>query len=92
MDFLTDTISETGAFGVPSKSQKSFICSGVGQTITLKSSGIGAPPQPPPTPLQRNDFCDLLGTLDAPVSKIASVKGNWIIATYLDLISNIVYG
>ena len=23
---------------------------------------------------QMNDFCDLLGTLDAPVSKIASVK------------------
>jgi hypothetical protein len=22
-----------------------------------------------------NDFCDLLGTQDAPVSKIASVKG-----------------
>ena len=27
-----------------------------------------------PTPLQMNDFCDLLGTPDAPVSKIASVK------------------
>ena len=26
------------------------------------------------TPLQMNDFCDLLGTPDAPVSKIASVK------------------
>ena len=26
------------------------------------------------TPLQINEFCDLLGTLDAPVSKIASVK------------------
>ena len=26
------------------------------------------------TPPQVNDFCDLLGTLDAPVSKIASVK------------------
>ena len=27
-----------------------------------------------PTPSQMNDFCDLLGTPDAPVSKIASVK------------------
>ena len=27
-----------------------------------------------PTPRQMNDFCDLLGTPDAPVSKIASVK------------------
>ena len=27
-----------------------------------------------PTPTQMNDFCDLLGTPDAPVSKIASVK------------------
>ena len=26
------------------------------------------------TPPQMNDFCDLLGTPDAPVSKIASVK------------------
>ena len=26
------------------------------------------------TPPQMNDFCDLLGTLDAPVSKIVSVK------------------
>jgi hypothetical protein len=26
------------------------------------------------TPQQMNDFCDFLGTLDAPVSKIASVK------------------
>ena len=32
---------ETGAFGVPSKSQKSFICGGVGQTITLKYPGCG---------------------------------------------------
>ena len=28
-----------------------------------------------PTPLQMNGFCDVLGTPDAPVSKIASVKG-----------------
>ena len=27
-----------------------------------------------PTPPQMNDFCDLLGTPDAPVSKTASVK------------------
>ena len=27
-----------------------------------------------PTPPQMNDFCDLLGTPDAPVSKIVSVK------------------
>ena len=44
---LTDTIFETGASGVPSKSQKSFICGGVGQTITLKSPGKGAPPLNP---------------------------------------------
>ena len=41
---LTDTIFETGASGVPSKSQKPFICGGVGQTITLKSPGKGATP------------------------------------------------
>jgi hypothetical protein len=45
---LTDNIFETGASGVPSKSQKSFICGGVKQTITLKSPGKGAPPQPSP--------------------------------------------
>ena len=28
------------------------------------------------TPLQMNDFCELLGTPDAPVSKIVSVKGD----------------
>ena len=28
------------------------------------------------TPPQMNDFCDLLGTPDAPVSKIAPVKVN----------------
>jgi hypothetical protein len=28
------------------------------------------------TPPQMNDFCDLLGTPDEPVSKIASVKTN----------------
>ena len=27
-----------------------------------------------PTPRQMNDFCDLLGTPDAPVSKIESVN------------------
>ena len=45
---LTDAIFETVASGVPSKSQKSFICGEVGQTINLKSPGKGAPPQPPP--------------------------------------------
>ena len=35
----------------------------------------GHPPQPPSTPPQKNDFYDLLGTPDAPVSKIVSVKG-----------------
>ena len=31
--------------------------------------------------LQRNDFCDLLGAPDAPVSKLASVKGHfWSVA------------
>ena len=49
---LTDTIFETGASGVPSKSQKSFICGGVGQTITLKSPGKGAPPSTPSRGLQ----------------------------------------
>ena len=29
------------------------------------------------TPPQINDFCDLLGTPYAPVSKIAPVKGNF---------------
>ena len=43
-DFLTDAIFESGASGVPSKSQKSFICGGVRQTITLKSPGKGALP------------------------------------------------
>ena len=28
-----------------------------------------------PTPTQMKDFCDLLGTPDAPISKIVSVKG-----------------
>ena len=41
---LTDAIFETRASGVPSKSQKSFICGGVRQSITLKSPGKGAPP------------------------------------------------
>ena len=49
---LTDAIFETGASGVPSKSQKSFICGGVGQTITLKSPGKGAPPSTPSRGLQ----------------------------------------
>ena len=51
-NILTDTILETGASGVPSKSQKSFICGGVGQTITLKSPGKGAPPSTPSRGLQ----------------------------------------
>jgi hypothetical protein len=41
---LTGTMFETGAYGVPSKSQKSFICGGVRQTITLTSPGKGADP------------------------------------------------
>jgi hypothetical protein len=44
---LTNAIFETGASGVPSKSQKSFICDGMRQTITLKSPGKGAPPSTP---------------------------------------------
>jgi hypothetical protein len=49
---LTGAIFETGAYGVPSKSQKSFICGGVRQTITLKSPGKGAPPSTPSWVLQ----------------------------------------
>ena len=49
---LTDAIFETGASGVPSKSQKSFICGEVGQTITLKSLGKGATPSTPSQGLQ----------------------------------------
>ena len=49
---LTGAIFETGAYGVPSKSQKSFICGGVRQTITLKSPGKGAPPSTPSWGLQ----------------------------------------
>ena len=49
---LTGTFFETGAYGVPSKSQKSFICGGVRQTITLKSPGKGAPPSTPSWGLQ----------------------------------------
>ena len=45
---LTGAIFETGAYGVPSKSQKSFICGWVRQTITLKSPVKGHPPQSPP--------------------------------------------
>ena len=49
---LTDAIFETGASGVPSKSQKSFICGGMRQTITLKSLGKGATPSTPSRGLQ----------------------------------------
>ena len=64
---LTDTIFEPGAFGVPSKSHKSFICS--------EGEGTeGGAPLPGdfrvivcPTPLQMNDLCDLLGTPNTPV-------------------------
>ena len=41
---LTDASFENGESRVPSKSQKSFICGGMGQTITLKPPGKGAPP------------------------------------------------
>ncbi len=54
---LTDAIFETGASGVPSKSQKSFICGGVRQTITLKSPGKGAPPSTPSWGLQWLPLC-----------------------------------
>ena len=47
-DILTGDIFETGAYVVPSKSPKSFICGGVRQTINLMSPGKGAAPQPPP--------------------------------------------
>ena len=49
---LTGAIFETGGHGVPSKSQKAFICGGVRQTITLKSPGKGAPPSTPSWGLQ----------------------------------------
>ena len=49
---LTGAIFETGGYGVPSKSQKSFICGGVRQTIILKSPGKGAPPSTPSWGLQ----------------------------------------
>ena len=70
---LTDTIFEPGAFGVPSKSHKSFICS--------EGEGTeGGAPLPGDfrviicsNPPQMNDFCDLLGTPDAPILKIVSV-------------------
>ena len=51
-NILTGAIFETGAYGVPSKSPKSFICGGVRQTITLKSPGKGAPPSTPSWGLQ----------------------------------------
>ena len=38
-----------------------------------------------PTPPQINDFCDFLGTPDAPVSKIASVKGQLISKCLFDV-------
>ena len=44
---LTGAIFETGGYGVPSKSQKPFLCGGMRQTITLKSPGKGAPPSTP---------------------------------------------
>ena len=44
---LTGAIFETGVYGVPSKSPKSFFCGGVRQTINLKSPGKGAPPSTP---------------------------------------------
>jgi len=49
---ITGTIFETGAYGVPSKSPKSFISGGVRQTINLKSPGKGAPPSTPSWGLQ----------------------------------------
>ena len=49
---LTGAIFETGAYGVPSKSPKSFICGGVRQTINLMSPGKGAPPSTPSWGLQ----------------------------------------
>ena len=49
---LTGAIFETGAYGVPSKSPKSFICGGVRQTINLMSPGKGAPPPTPSWGLQ----------------------------------------
>ena len=63
---LTDAIFETGASGVPSNSQKLFNC---GASLLGDIRVIVCP-----TPPQMNDFCDLLGTPDAPVSKIASVN------------------
>ena len=47
MQALTRTVFETGAYGVPSKSQKWFICGGVRQTINLMSPSKGAPPSTP---------------------------------------------
>jgi hypothetical protein len=49
---LNSAIFETGAYGVASKSPKSFICGGVRQTINLKSPGKGAPPSTPSWGLQ----------------------------------------
>ena len=50
--YLTGAIFETGAYGVPIKPPKSFICGGVRQTINLKSPGKGAPPSTPSWGLQ----------------------------------------
>ena len=52
MQALTGTVFETGAYGVPSKSQRWFICGGVRQTITQKSPSKGAPPSTPSLGLQ----------------------------------------
>ena len=83
--YLTDTILETGASGVPSKSQKTFIGGGMGlgfmyciqnkgSHCSLRAGVEGGASSPGnfrvivcPIPPQINDFCDLLGTLDAPV-------------------------
>ena len=49
---LTDPIFETGASGILSKSQKSLICGGVRQAITLKSPSKGTPTSNPSRGLQ----------------------------------------
>jgi len=49
---LTEAIFETGAYGVPSKSPKSFICGKVRQTTNLMSPGKGAPTSTPSWGLQ----------------------------------------
>ena len=74
---LTVAIFETGAYRVPSKSQKSFICGGVRQTITLKSPGKGAPPL---NPLLGATVTSLI--LDA-VLKTKSFVPHWIFYFFL---------